>query len=224
MTETYIRIGLALSLVWLACLPVSRSLRFYAVFVAAIQVIPRYPDSPLWWRAEWWPYSVLQIILGLLVCADLFNIQTRNRTLWYERVTVRLFGLCLGLAFAAFLWVWHPANKFQAWTVIHQYFRLVLFFGWLAVSVWFGWVRPLMPRPSDAVARFWTVWLGCQAVMGCTARAGLIWSILSATGHNYRVVNNTAMVLQFFSVLYLCLKGKFHARRKHQPRADSAAY
>ena len=217
MTEYYsIRVVLAISLLWLLRNSLPVSLRNYAVFMASYQAIPQFLDSSEWWRYIWLPLSLGQMVLGWFVCVELFDIQTRMRTFWHERAFSRLCGLCLGVAFAVLAWRWRPENLFQGWTIIHQYYRLSLFVAWAVVSLWFGWVRPLMPRDTDSLAKFWTVWLGCQFVMGSTGRSGIIWVLFSPSVVTYRIVNDCGMVIQILAVLYLILKGRNYARRRSE--------
>ncbi len=224
MTEYYlIRVLLAVALVFLCRLRLPNSLRNYAVFMAIYQALPQFLESATWWRSVWLPLSVVQLVMGWLVCVEIFDVQTRARTHWDERIMAQGFGVCLGLAFALTAWMWHPANALQAWTVVQQYYRIALFIGWLAVSLWFSWMRPLVPAETDSIARFWTIWLFCQAVMGMTGRAGLLWQLTPKSALTYRLVSDCGMMIQFLSVLYLAVKGKSHARR-NEPGTDSPAY
>ncbi len=224
MSEYYaIRIVLAVALLFLLRNSLPETLRNYAVFMAAYQALPQFLDSASWWRWIWFPLSVIQMLLGWFVCVEIFDIQTRVRTFWHERTAARAAGAALGIAFALFAWHWEPKNAFQAWTTIHQYYRLALFVAWVAVSLWFGWVRPLVPRDTDSIAIFWTVWLGCQFVMSTTGRSGIIWKLFEPSGVTYRIVNDCGMAIQLCAVLYLCLKGTHARRRKHSTYTTSSS-
>ncbi len=220
VTEYYlIRVLLAVALLCLCFQVLPGSLRVYAAFLGIFRLIPPSLDSSDWQIYFWWPASVVQIVMAWIVCVKLFDIQTRGRTFWHERMMVMGTGICLGLSFTAAGMYWHPGNAFQGWTIIDQYLWLAMFVGSLGVAIRLGCFRPLLPTPNDPLIRFWLAWLATQAFRSTTAKAGLYWRFFPPPavhpGVIFRKVNMIGMAIQILAVLYLCLKGTYARRRKH---------
>ncbi len=225
MTEyDLIRAVLGFALLWLFRQKIPASLRNYALLMGCYQLVPQALNSPIWSRYFWWPISVAQLILGWIVCVELFDIQTRHRTFWNERVLVALSGLAAGVGFACLAWSWHPENVLQGWTIINQYCWMLFFVAWTWVSFRFGILRPLLRIETDSFAKFWLVWCACHFFRNTTGRTGLFWILFHKSVVTYRIVNDLGMIVQLCAVLYLCLKGKQYARRERESRTSSTAH
>ena len=202
MTEYYfIRIALAIVLIWMGRRELPPELHRYVVFMAIYQSLPQFLWSREWSQSIWIALSASQMFLSFLVTRELFEGATLGRTHWYERSGVVVSAALVGIAFILISWRWNPENPVQTWTLIQQYCRIGLLFAWLTACARFYILRPLSPHGTDALAMFWTIWISAQAVMATAGSAGILWNFVPQSMAAYRIVGDFGMIIQIAAAI-----------------------
>jgi hypothetical protein len=207
VTEYFvIRILLACCLSLLIRPEIPKPLRRYTEFMTVNQLLPQFLTSAQWWRAVWVPLEIIQAVLGFYVCSTIFAMATEYKTYRSERTYILAFAFCIASVFVIAAWIWSPQNLFQDFTIIRQYYRLILLVVCLLTSVWFGLVKPIeTEKPLKVLVTAWTIWLACQFIMSTTGSGGLLWSFADRYKNGlfwYRIVNDLSMLIQCIVVVW----------------------
>ncbi len=201
-----IRFLLAAALVYLCEVSLPRSVRAYFEYMSLYQIMPQDPRSALWWRTTWFSLDAAQVVVGWFVCRELFKLLTERRTYWWERQYIILLAAIIATAFVLYSWSWTPANSFQAWLTIRQYYRLALLVGWLVIAAWYGFLNPLKRRnEAEPLVALWCVWLASQFAMSTAGASGMIWRFIESDAVWYRLVGDVGMGVQIAAVLATAL-------------------